>query len=232
MAELRQSLARADDDSALTELRHQRRAIALQIAAIELGSPRQRGVDTEGSSAMLSELAAAILQQLLEVAGIADEVAIIALGKMGGWELNYASDIDLLFVCREAPARYENALRQLIAKLELNRAPTRLYRVDLRLRPYGRSGPLVSSLAALQKYYERSAAPWERQAMIRASHGAGSTALSAEVFAALESFRWKNPVDDRAIQSLLELRRRTRAQTRELDRHLKQGPGGIRSTLR
>jgi glutamate-ammonia-ligase adenylyltransferase len=105
--------------------------------------------------------------------------AIISLGKLGGTELNYSSDIDLMYVCETTEGERERAFYDALARrvTEYLSAPTEegtLYRVDLRLRPDGDSGPLVVTLADHLNYLQRRARPWELQSLIKARLSAGS----------------------------------------------------------
>jgi [glutamine synthetase] adenylyltransferase / [glutamine synthetase]-adenylyl-L-tyrosine phosphorylase len=99
--------------------------------------------------------------------------AVIALGKLGGEELNYSSDIDLLFIAREPHPALTRVGQQLIKGLTTAAADGFLYRVDMRLRPWGRSGELVASLAAYSNYLETQAQVWEKQALLKARVCAG-----------------------------------------------------------
>lgn len=162
--------------------------------------------------------------------------AVIALGKLGARELNYSSDIDLVFVSDgesgEPHRRYATRLAEtLIAVLSQETGEGRCFRVDMRLRPEGRSGALVRSLGAFRTYYDRWAETWERQALIKARPVAGDPELGA-LF--MELVR---PVVYRRLQgvSLLEDVREMRTATlRKLDRageadvHVKEGRGTIR----
>ena len=105
--------------------------------------------------------------------------AVISLGKLGGTELNYSSDIDLMYVCEATEGERERAFYDALARrvTEYLSAPTeegKLYRVDLRLRPDGDSGPLVVTLADHVNYLQRRAKPWERQSLIKARLSAGN----------------------------------------------------------
>jgi glutamate-ammonia-ligase adenylyltransferase len=105
--------------------------------------------------------------------------AIVSLGKLGGTELNYSSDIDLMYVCEPAGGERERAFYDALARrvTEYLSAPTEegtLYRVDLRLRPDGDSGPLVVTLADHLNFLQRRARPWERQSLIKARLSAGN----------------------------------------------------------
>src|SRR5579863_5702371 len=107
-------------------------------------------------------------------------VAVIAMGKYGGQELNYASDVDVMFV-GEGDVRDPLALAR------------RCFRVDADLRPEGRSGPLVRSLDAFRAYWERWAQTWEFQALLKARPAAGDPALGAAFAALAADAVWQRP---------------------------------------
>lgn len=109
---------------------------------------------------------------------------VIALGKLGGEELNYSSDIDLLFVARTSAEPWIPLAQRLIRVLQTPTDEGFLYRIDMRLRPWGRSGALVSTAEGFLAYLRRDAALWERQALLKARVIAGDEALGAEVLAA------------------------------------------------
>ena len=108
------------------------------------------------------------------VAGEGPPLAVIAMGKLGGNELNYASDIDVMFVGEGDPAELERSARDLTALVRT------CFRVDANLRPEGRAGPLVRSLASFEAYWDRWAQPWEFQALLKARPVAGDAGLGAE----------------------------------------------------
>jgi glutamate-ammonia-ligase adenylyltransferase len=112
-----------------------------------------------------------------------EDFGVLALGKLGGWELNYCSDIDLLFVARsDAPNAWPLA-RKLVDVLSGSSGPALLYRVDLRLRPWGRDGALVQSVSAQLGYLEQHARTSEQQALIKARVIAGDEGLGRELLA-------------------------------------------------
>jgi [glutamine synthetase] adenylyltransferase / [glutamine synthetase]-adenylyl-L-tyrosine phosphorylase len=178
-------------------LRTFRRAEILRIGArdICLGIPTRRVMEE------LSDLADGVITAALERA-LAGEAArspadaepvrfcVVAFGKLGGRELNYSSDIDLMGVCagggaagpEEPGTRIMKALRE---DLSAHTTEGYAYRVDLRLRPYGSAGQLVYTLAALAGYYSRSAAPWEIQALLKARPVAGDPDLGRDFLAAV-----------------------------------------------
>ena len=108
---------------------------------------------------------------------------MLALGKLGGVELNYSSDIDLLFLARQAATEYERLGRELIKILTQATGEGFLYRVDMRLRPWGRAGPSVPTLAGYRSYLEQHARLWEKQALLKARVIAGNQALGTEALA-------------------------------------------------
>jgi len=178
----------------------------------------------------------------LEADGTPATVTVLALGKLGGNELNYSSDIDLIF-CFSAEGRVagpkpctngeffqrvvQEATKLIGDQTELGAA----YRVDLRLRPYGGQGPLVLPLAAVTQYYDRQGRTWERQAWVKARCIAGDQALGAQLLASLEPWvysRWLNRTDISGIRALKRRieQRAIREGADEAD--LKTGRGGIR----
>jgi glutamate-ammonia-ligase adenylyltransferase len=112
-----------------------------------------------------------------------DDFCVLALGKLGGEELNYSSDIDLVFIAGEQAERWLPLAQGLIRALQTPTAEGFLYRVDMRLRPWGRSGALVSTEAAFLSYLRCDAELWERQALLKARVVAGDEALGARVIA-------------------------------------------------
>lgn len=166
-----------------------------------------------------------------------DRFAVLALGKLGGAELNYSSDIDLMAVFDDeglepdaAAARRlcETAMERLVAALAATTEEGHAYRVDLRLRPHGRAGHLVTSLTAFRRYYERSAALWEIQALLKARPLVGPPEVSKRIEAILRDVltRPRNP--RQVTDSVRRLRTRaTRFEPRET-RNVKVGTGGLR----
>ncbi len=103
--------------------------------------------------------------------------AVLALGKLGGEELNYSSDIDLVFVCDGDPTRFQELVQRLTKELSDVTSHGILYRVDLRLRPWGNAGPLVVSVETYLDYLREQAQLWERQALLKARVIAGDFAV-------------------------------------------------------
>jgi glutamate-ammonia-ligase adenylyltransferase len=207
----------------------------LAIAARDLAG--ELSVD-EAMSA-LSDLAAATLQAALAVA--AQEItstaeftlALIGMGKAGGAELNYVSDVDVLFVAEPAGETSEaEALRaaaaQAAAMMRVCRAVA--WEVDAALRPEGKSGPLVRTLASHQAYYRRWAATWEFQALLKARPIAGALALGARYADAVEPMVWTAAERADFVDDVRKMRRRVveHIPAESRDREVKLGPGGLR----
>ena len=131
-------------------------------------------------TAQLSNLADSLIQACLVLASEKSQTPIssfvvIAMGKLGGRELNYSSDIDLLFIAMSDAPAFGQLGARLIEGLSQVTAEGFLYRTDMRLRPWGRVGALVSSVKGYMSYLDQSARLWEKQALLKARITAGST---------------------------------------------------------
>ncbi len=173
--------------------------------------------------------------------GAAQRLAVIGMGKLGGGELNFSSDIDLIFAFGEAGqcdgprglANEDYFLRlgqRLIQMLGEVTADGFAFRVDMRLRPFGSAGRLALSLAAMEQYYQREGRDWERYAWIKARPVAGDRAVGATLVEELKPFVFRRYFDYTAFDGLREMKRLIDAEVtrRELADHVKLGPGGIR----
>jgi glutamate-ammonia-ligase adenylyltransferase len=179
-------------------------------------------------TAALAELATEVLVASCTLAG-ADDLVVVGMGKLGGRELNYASDIDVMFVGDEN-AGADQARAGTAARKAMGIA-RRCFRVDANLRPEGRDGPLVRSVASYQAYWERWASPWEFQALLKARPVAGPPELAAAFAGAAESALWGRPLPADDLRALRAMKARTEAYVarKGLDgRELKRGVGGIR----
>ncbi len=174
--------------------------------------------------------------------GEEQRLVVIAMGKMGAYELNISSDIDLIFAYPEA-GQTQGAARsisnqeffvrlgqQLIAAIDRQTADGFVFRVDMRLRPYGQSGALVLNFAALEEYYLTQGRDWERYAMIKARVVTGDPVDADYLTAMLRPFIYRKYLDYGSIESLRDLKRTI---NREVSRkgmqdNIKLGPGGIR----
>ncbi|RJR26224.1 MAG: hypothetical protein C4574_07545, partial [Candidatus Latescibacterota bacterium] len=162
-------------------------------------------------------------------------LAVISLGKLGGTELNYSSDVDLLFVSDPAGSPREEVFYAALARrvVEILSEPTEegaLYRVDLRLRPDGESGPLVVSLGEHLAYLERRARPWERQALIKARYAAGNRRVAETFLDNCARAIFGSPVAGDPLAAILTMRERAVAGLPAAERgaNIKLMPGGIR----
>ncbi len=143
-------------------------------------------LDQATVTAQLSRLADVLIAAALTVAaqrtaGAPENLCVLALGKLGGGELNYSSDIDLLFLAAGDVAQAIPLGEALIHALAARTARGFLYRVDMRLRPWGRTGPLVMTAEGYRDYMRHSARLWERQALLKARPVAGNLALGLRV---------------------------------------------------
>jgi glutamate-ammonia-ligase adenylyltransferase len=173
--------------------------------------------------------------------GQPQKLIIIGLGKLGGCELNLSSDVDIIFcypeqgVCdgRRALANeqfFTRLARSVIRSMSAMTADGFCFRVDTRLRPFGESGPLVSSFAALEQYYQREGRDWERYALIKARPVAGDIGAGEELLGILKPFVYRRYIDFGAIEALREMHASVREDALRKDRldDIKRGPGGIR----
>jgi len=133
-------------------------------------------------TAQLSHLADSVVQACLAWSSVQAKQAsegfvVLAMGKLGGGELNYSSDIDLLFLAAKDPTNYTRLGERLIRALTERTAEGFLYRVDMRLRPWGQVGALVNSVEGYLRYLQRNARLWEKQALLKARPIAGDLAL-------------------------------------------------------
>ncbi|QXO17798.1 bifunctional [glutamate--ammonia ligase]-adenylyl-L-tyrosine phosphorylase/[glutamate--ammonia-ligase] adenylyltransferase [Vibrio ostreae] len=176
-------------------------------------------------------------------AGEAQPMLIIGMGKLGGKELNFSSDIDLIFTYPEngetqgtrrsiANAQFFTRLGQRIIKmLDQQTFDGFCYRVDMRLRPFGESGPLVMSYAALEDYYQEQGRDWERYAMVKARvMGCEMYSQYQELRQMLRPFVFRRYIDFSAIQSLRRMKSMIKSEVRRrgLSNNIKLGAGGIR----
>jgi glutamate-ammonia-ligase adenylyltransferase len=169
------------------------------------------------------------------------QLIVLGMGKLGGRELNFSSDIDLVFLFSQAGEtdgprvveneEYFNRLgRELIRLLDVRDADGFVFRVDMRLRPFGDSGPLVVSLASLEDYLQEHGRDWERYAWIKARAIVGIDAYAAAYREFVRPFVYRRYLDFGVIESLRDMKALIAREVsrRELDQDLKLGRGGIR----
>jgi len=174
-------------------------------------------------------------------AGEEQRLVVLGMGKLGAYELNVSSDIDLIFAFPEdGVTRKRGGLsneeffvrlgQKLIAALDQQTADGFVYRVDMRLRPFGDSGPLVMSFEALEDYYQTQGRDWERYAMIKARVVAGDRAAGAQLLEMLRPFVYRRYLDFGAFEALREMKAMIQRQVERkgMEGNVKLGPGGIR----
>ena len=192
-------------------------------------------LDLKSVTAQLSLLADGFAQACLNILAAEEHVdggdfCVLAFGKLGGEELNYSSDIDLAFLARGDATRFWGLGQKLIKALSQATGEGFLYRVDMRLRPWGRSGPLVNTPEAHLSYLAKHAKQWERQALLKARPIAGDLELGGEFLRRAEPHIYGTPPG--------EVRASVRASKDRIEANLKKdgrewgevknGPGGIR----
>ena len=173
--------------------------------------------------------------------GSPQSMFVIGLGKFGGGELNLSSDIDIIFCYPQAGSCdgrrgmandqfFTRLARAVISSLSEITGDGFCFRVDTRLRPFGDSGPLTSSLAALEQYYQREGRDWERYALIKARPVAGDLAAGARFIEDVRPFVYRRYIDYSSVEALQEMHSNVRDDARRKDRldDIKRGPGGIR----
>ncbi|MFO0755552.1 MAG: bifunctional [glutamate--ammonia ligase]-adenylyl-L-tyrosine phosphorylase/[glutamate--ammonia-ligase] adenylyltransferase [Byssovorax sp.] len=248
----------SDPERVCRELRRFARDERIRIALRELLPSSLGGADVDVTAGELSALADVTIEFALGEAvhavsarfgpartqgGAPARFVVLGMGKLGGEELNAGSDIDLIYFydtddgAAEKPGAepitlhdfWTRVARRLTATLEEVTADGFVWRVDLRLRPEGRGGPIVNSLAAAERYYESFGRLWERVALLRARPSAGDLAFGEEVLDLLSPFIWRRRVDPRLAGEMIQLAHRARAElSADPSRDLKLGPGGIR----
>lgn len=215
----------------------------LRVATTDLGASDPAALMPQ-VGVWLSDLAAAALRGALLLARAETEqeeiceLAVVGMGKTGGRELNYISDVDVIFLA--APRGEHDEAAALAVGSSLASAVMRicaqttaegsLWQVDAALRPEGKHGPLVRTLASHREYYQRWAHTWEFQALLKARHLAGSEDLSAAWLEIVEPMVWQAAGRPNFVDEVQAMRRRVEEHVRpaEVERQIKLGPGGLR----
>ena len=206
-------------------------------------------IDVQDIAVGLTSVAQVSLQAAYEVSlrqvaaarggSVRGRLAVIGMGRLGGAELSYSSDADLMYVAEPLPGEDirggmddMSAVADLMARLLARPTPDPPLLVDANLRPEGRNGPLVRTLDAYRSYWQRFAAPWERQALLRARAIVGDEQLGLDFIAAADDFRY--PVGGLSPKDVVEIRRiKARVDAERLPRgadpttHTKLGRGGL-----
>ncbi|WP_330238531.1 bifunctional [glutamine synthetase] adenylyltransferase/[glutamine synthetase]-adenylyl-L-tyrosine phosphorylase [Streptomyces sp. NBC_00525] len=238
IAEFERELAGAGDPDAL---RVGYRRCLLSIAARDVCGT----TDVAEVAAELADLATATLRAALRIASAAApedaaqcRLAVIAMGKCGGHELNYVSDVDVIFVAEPADGAEESKAMQAATRLAAHlmricsdtTVEGTIWPVDANLRPEGRNGPLVRTLSSHLAYYQRWAKTWEFQALLKARPVAGDPALGADYVDAVAPLVWQAADRENFVPDVQKMRRRVvdTIPADRVDRELKLGPGGLR----
>ncbi|MDC0601810.1 bifunctional [glutamate--ammonia ligase]-adenylyl-L-tyrosine phosphorylase/[glutamate--ammonia-ligase] adenylyltransferase [Aliiglaciecola sp.] len=251
--EISAGLAMADNQSSMEALlRDFRNQYMLQIAVLDLLNLQS----TERSLLDISCLADALIngaydwlykafcQQYGTPQGPhgAQPLLILGMGKLGGKELNFSSDIDLIFCYpssgevkgRRKPLEHQQFFtklaQQLIHALDATTQHGRVFRVDMRLRPLGESGPLVTNMSAFEDYYQEQGREWERYAMVKARILNSTGEYAQELQQVLQPFVFRRYIDYSAMDSLRDMKAliNQEVRRRKLNNNIKLGSGGIR----
>ena len=241
------------EDELVLRLRRLRQREMVRIAWRDLTGR----ADLEGTVTELSAFCEAVLQETLSVlhrwqcrkygeprdrGGAPQSLVVVAMGKLGARELNFSSDIDLVFAFpengettggRRTLTNQEFFIRlgqRLIRVLETATAEGFVFRVDMRLRPFGGSGPLAVSFGAMEDYYQTHGRDWERYAWLKARPVAGDPAAGARLMRLLGPFVYRRYLDYGAYQALRDMKARVDQEVarRGLEHNVKLGRGGIR----
>lgn len=238
---------RADLDAKLATVdRSDPEAIWSAIAEVKAGHVLRVGLadfagalDPLAVCVELTAIAEACLQTALAIVESqmpkrAGALAVLALGKLGGRELGYAADLDVVFVYDsgrddddDAVVHYSRLAQRLLGALRLRTARGRLYEVDTRLRPSGSQGLLVSSLAAWRRYHEKESRLWEHQALVKLRPVAGDAALGTEVAKVAEQTIYGAPHDEAQVAEAIRSMRDKIERELGGKYDLKVGAGGV-----
>ncbi len=233
----------ATEDDPVPAMRIAYRRHLLVIAAEDLAHPHPTDIMPRVSEA-LSDLADAALEASLAIARsqvpehAQAQLAMIAMGKTGARELNYVSDVDVVYVADAAPHADKDSAMEIATALATTAARVcdapgsepALWAVDAALRPEGRDGPLVRDVVSHAAYYREWAATWEFQALLKARPAAGDRALGRAYIKALAPLVWEASSRDNFVADAQAMRTRVEENIAlaEQDRHIKLGPGGLR----
>lgn len=241
------------EDDAKKRLRQLRHCWMARLAAADI----LQQISLEESLAHYSEFAdAAISESLqwlferfisrhgkpLDADGDLMPLLVIGMGKLGGKELNFSSDIDLIFAFPEqgktqGPGRnlehdvfYKRLAQSFIGLLDETTAEGQVFRVDMRLRPFGQSGPLVTSINALEHYYQEQGRDWERYAMVKARMIGANDQYQQAFQQLIRPFVYRRYIDFGAIEALRKMKLLITQETRRqgVKNNIKLGAGGIR----
>ena len=230
------SVPAGDLPGAMASIRRRVGARLLGIAAADLTGRFDMPAVGEALSDAADEAAAAALEAVEAAAGPPFPFSVVAMGKWGGRELNYASDIDVLFVYEvpagddpaEAGERAQRLAAAFVDCLSLRTPEGIAYRVDADLRPEGRSGPLARTIDSYRAYWERWARPWEAQALIKARPAAGDPGLGRAFLEASAPFVYPETLAPEAVREVRAMKARAETASARRGDEIKRGVGGLR----
>ncbi|MGK0440250.1 MAG: glutamate-ammonia-ligase adenylyltransferase [Pseudohongiellaceae bacterium] len=179
---------------------------------------------------------------LIDGEQVPQQLLVLGMGKLGAYELNLSSDIDLIFCFPDSGETigekrsldnhtfFSRLGQRIIQSIDALTDDGFVFRVDMRLRPYGDSGPLVQSFSAMEQYYQEQGRDWERYAMIKARVAAGPAADARRLIEMLRPFTYRKYIDFTAIDSLRAMKKMIQQELlrRQLSGDIKLGAGGIR----
>lgn len=217
---------RGDRDTAQTALRTLRRRELLRAAlASALGVD-----DVLATGVRLTGIAGVAIDAALDLAGGDAAIGVVSMGRTGGREIGFGSDVDVLWVCRDE-ADLEQAMRTVRAASDVVQDPFVKFELDAGLRPEGRQGPLVRTLESYATYYERWGEVWERQALLRAAPFAGDRGLAGELLTIVTAVRDREVLSQADAREIRRIKARVEAerlpQNADRTRHLKLGRGSL-----
>ncbi|MGH9048129.1 MAG: bifunctional [glutamine synthetase] adenylyltransferase/[glutamine synthetase]-adenylyl-L-tyrosine phosphorylase [Acidimicrobiia bacterium] len=219
----------AHPDHSASGLRRWKRRELLRVAVRDLlGAADLPAVGRE-----LAALAEVCLRAAMAIVDTDMPVAVIGMGKLGGRELNYASDVDVLFVhgSDSGGDASERVARDVVATMSGATTDGIVFRTDADLRPEGRAGPLTRTLHSYEAYWDRWAQTWEFQALIKARPVAGDAELGRRFVESATGRVWPDVLDPDAVREVRAMKARAESETARRglsDRELKRGRGGIR----
>ena len=243
----------ADEDSLMRVLRCYRRREMVRIAWRDLAG----WADLAETMAGLSVFADACLHNTLGIlhqwqceisgtpraeGGSEQHLVVLGLGKLGAGELNFSSDVDLIFAypragifrnddqSTDSADFFTRLSRRLIKVIGQQTADGIVFRVDVRLRPFGESGPLAMDFDAMEQYYQQQGREWERYALIKGRAVAGDIDAGRHLLARLQPFIYRRYLDYSAFESLREMKQMISRDVKRkgMESDIKLGPGGIR----
>jgi glutamate-ammonia-ligase adenylyltransferase len=222
---------RADPQARRAGLRRFKRSELLRIAGRDLV-----GLATsEATARELADLADACLRATVAALEPDPPFAVIGMGRLGGCELSYASDIDVLFVyAGDGAADFaaaEATATAVMTEIGATTSEGQTFRIDANLRPEGKQGPLARSLDGYRHYYERYALPWEFQSLLRARPVAGDEEVAQRFLELVEPFVYRDPFPDDAVREIRRIKARVERERippgEDPEFHLKLGKGSL-----